>query len=315
MIGLVGTYNNSGLGIIDRFLVKNLGIPAQLLVQHPVKGVNIDWAAKDYVMSGYRPSPANCEEFLGKGIDVLLVVETPYSWDLLKMAKGRGIKVAFMPMLDSVGCEVLRGWQDYVDCLIAPTPAAYDILKDKGFRRCEYLHMPVDTEFFSFVGREFEDQAVFLFNAGYDQDGRKGSDRVLRLWKDLKFNLKMRSQGRILSDRGTLEIDFGEPELEGMYDEGDIYLAMSRKEGVGLPIYEAMSCGLPVIGSNLDVWDGVLFEGLTAKSDTEAAKLIQDLRYRPYKVRRLAVEARRRMEDLYSWDVWRSQYLKVLESL
>jgi glycosyltransferase involved in cell wall biosynthesis len=316
MLGLVGTCNNSGLGVINRFLIKHLPIEAQLLVQHPTKGNIVSWAAKDYVVANIRPTAAQCEEFLDKGVTVLIAVEVPYSWDLLDMCKARGIKVAFMPMLDSVGCSVLRKWVGHIDCLLAPTLSAYYAVQDMGFRRVEYLAVPVDTDFFAFVERDFEDEALFLYNAGYGGvEGRKGSDRVIELWKTMGFRLLMRAQNRFLGDIEGLEIDCGYHELEDMYNVGNVYLALSRKEGVGLPVYEAMSCGLPVIGSNLDVWRGVLHQDLVTSDLSEVRKLITELRRNSGKVRKLSQESRDIMVDLYSWHVWRERYLKVLASL
>jgi len=64
----------------------------------------------------------------------------------------------------------------------------------------------------------------------------------------VKYNL----QGKILlpDDRASKWWGVGEEELGRIYNAIDVYVHASTGEGFGLPLLEAMACGLPVIASN-----------------------------------------------------------------
>ncbi len=107
------------------------------------------------------------------------------------------------------------------------------------------------------------DRVVFFQSCGFSP-ARKGTDFVLRAFAELKDKksslLRLHSQVDIneklpelknlietLTKEGRLEIIKKTVPAPGLYHLGDVNLAPSRLEGIGLPMAEALACGLPLI--------------------------------------------------------------------
>ena len=124
-----------------------------------------------------------------------------------------------------------------------------------------------------------------------------------------------------------------------IYSEGDVYISPSKHEGVGLPVYEAMACGLPVIASNLVAYNSgmkqtfpqLFFEAVDTQKTNRymdctictpnIQRLSDCMKYfldDPGRVRTLSPLVSQYIEDNYSWHVLYEKYIstftQVLES-
>ena len=105
------------------------------------------------------------------------------------------------------------------------------------------------------------DYLNFFHSAGYSPY-RKGTDLLLRAFDkvqgkakliihtqvDLKlFMPRLLSSIQRMEINGKLEVIKGTYGAPGLYHLGDAYVYPSRLDGIGLTIFEALSCGLPVI--------------------------------------------------------------------
>jgi glycosyltransferase involved in cell wall biosynthesis len=192
-----------------------------------------------------KPTVEDFERYLSKERpDKILLIETPLNWNFLSLLNELSIPIVFIPMNDSVGLGRIKRIKDEhnisIDKFVCLTRWAYEIAQSYNLPSV-YCPFPVDTEKFKFTQRG-SDNIVFLHNAGkLGNKFRKGTDLVVSAyWQSIinrnSFNLLLRSQ---------YAKDVDNP--YELYSMGDVYLAPSRKEGLGLPIYEAMACGLPVI--------------------------------------------------------------------
>lgn len=119
------------------------------------------------------------------------------------------------------------------------------------------LFKPTSTE------RVDDDRVVFFQSCGFSPT-RKGTDFVLKAFAQLKNKnlslLRLHSQVDLgekipelkilienLIEEGRLEIIHKTVAAPGLYHLGDVNLAPSRLEGIGLPMAEALACGLPLI--------------------------------------------------------------------
>ena len=117
-----------------------------------------------------------------------------------------------------------------------------------------------------------------------------------------------------------------------LYRNGKIYVAPSRREGLGLPILEAMACGLPVITTNappMNEWfpkDYSLLVKVQCQSDLpygdvpmytpNAFDLMKKMEF-AYKNPKLMAQIGETncsiIQEKFSWDVLRDLYLEFLD--
>ncbi len=109
-------------------------------------------------------------------------------------------------------------------------------------------------------------------------------------------------------------------ELIKLYQNATLYVLPSHYEGLPTVLLEAMSCGLPVIATavsgNLDVIthgkNGILVPPKSPEKIAEAISLLlEDEQIR----KKLGENARKTIEEKYTWDILSNNYLKYYTSL
>ena len=118
-----------------------------------------------------------------------------------------------------------------------------------------------------------------------------------------------------------------------IYKHGKVYVAPSRREGLGLPILEAMACGLPVITTNappMNEWfiqDHLLVDVQNEHSlpygdipmyTPNPYDLMQKFIYaveHPKHMERMGKANRKTIEEKFSWRVLKDKYLNLLEEV
>lgn len=105
------------------------------------------------------------------------------------------------------------------------------------------------------------DKIIFFHSAGMST--RKGTDILIKTFLEYGLNkdsiLIIHSQipveqicgynSKELNDNGIVLIEKTVP-APGLYSMGDVYVYPSKLDGLGLTMYEALSCGLPLITSD-----------------------------------------------------------------
>lgn len=192
----------------------------------------------------------------------MYVVE-PWAW--IKNIQEE-IQVAYsMVESDAIGA----GWLATLNKMhgvIVPNKFIYDVFTSCGVTKPLHVVNPsVDTVQFPFIDRS--GKSVFTFGmAGY-MDNRKSAREVIQA-----FISEFRGEKDVRLIIHSTNTDFGyyrglkDPritiltkpmtynEMQLFYHSIDCYLAPSKGEGIGMTVLEAMSTGLPVIGTK---WGGM----------------------------------------------------------
>lgn len=105
-------------------------------------------------------------------------------------------------------------------------------------------------------------------------------------------------------------------ELKTYYQESDVFVMPSRKEGFGIVFLEAMAFGKPVIGGNYGGTPDIIVDGetgfLVEYGDVDALadrliRLLQDEKLR----KRMGEAARRHVEENYTFEHFRKRLLEL----
>lgn len=188
-------------------------------------------------------------DWLFHGIDLFIAFETPYEWNLFRLARKRGVKTILIPMYE---CEP-KPLPAYPDVVLAPSLLDYDVFKDeaKANFQIEYLPIPVDRLKVPF--RQREKALTFQHNAGHGGIiGRNGTTELLAAIPMLKSDAKViiYTQKKIDFDHPKCEIRVGNFEnYWDMWGSNDVFIFPHKFDGLSLPIQEALSSGMPVIST------------------------------------------------------------------
>jgi glycosyltransferase involved in cell wall biosynthesis len=108
-------------------------------------------------------------------------------------------------------------------------------------------------------------------------------------------------------------------DLPALYSAATLFAFPSLYEGFGLPLLEAMGCGVPVVSSNASSLPEVVGEGETAvllppKDQAAWTETLRRLLSDPAARRRLAAAGKRRVQH-FTWDRAARQLLGVYQAL
>jgi len=111
-----------------------------------------------------------------------------------------------------------------------------------------------------------------------------------------------------LSDVASFTPHVPHDEVPVRLHELDIYVALSRMESFGVAVIEASACGLPVVVSDVGGLPEVVADGKTGlvvplENVDAAAEALVRLVTQPDLRRRMGQAGRRRIEELYDWNV------------
>lgn len=202
-----------------------------------------------------RDFPAELVQWVCEGADVLLSFETWYRNSVPAMARELGVKTALMPMVEC--CQRDGFGLPDTDLAICPHALCLDEMRGNtpGLRGAikTLLSPPCDVERIKFTPRRTAQ--AFVHHAGHaGSSDRNNTSKVIAAWKHVRSpaRLILRSQGEIPDVPGDIRISVIRGAAENYWDLwneglGDVYLHPHRWEGCGLPIYEALAAGMPVM--------------------------------------------------------------------
>lgn len=243
-VGTLCYATQSGLGILAKSFFDHGIISDILVVKHPHYQEHLDWYPEQH-----RYSRHNYVEFL-KTIDVLLLLENAWYWDIVKVARSIGVRVVMIPMYEYTPFP-LPVPADYYIC---PSLLDYDFYKHL---RSSHLTIPVDVPW------KLRTKATnFVHNAGHGgRKYRNGTPELLEAMQYVESPIKLTVRGQpgerrikelfdlwrpSLDPRVTLTLD-NVPETE-LYN-GDVFIFPEKFNGLSLPLQEAHASGMLVMAS------------------------------------------------------------------
>lgn len=253
-IGLAGYSCNSGLGELNRQVVKHIPEISRWIIRpHSKLGYQEPERDIDYQVHDKRFPHG----FLD-GLSTILFFETEFYPGLAKQARIEGKRVVCVPMLEWTPDKKRRknSWLDEVDLFICPTKQCYDTLSEEGLP-CVYFPWPCDTDRYRFVKVEYCHQFLFIEgNGGFL--GRKGGDvvrKAKKIWPEMPLIVKTMKDRKEWPE-GTNFVKPGE-DNKTLYMHGDVLLYPAHCDGIGLQPYEAMTSGMPVITPDAEPWSEI----------------------------------------------------------
>jgi len=254
-IGIIARIDNGGLANMTYDYWKNIHeITKCLTIMSESPYQDVSRYPEQIICQNY-PTIEEMDLFL-KDIDVVIAFETPYNWNIFSMAKERGIKSVLIPMYE---------WTEEKppiepDLYLCPSLMEKDIYKFYP-TKSEYIQNPVDRKLFKFRLREKAE--TFVFNNGHGGTfGRNGLMPLLEAIKLVKSDIKflIHSQVPIPEiDDERVEVRLGDiKKRTDLFEEGDVLLFPRLFGALSLPTWEALSCGMPVLSTNLYPFNKIL---------------------------------------------------------
>lgn len=255
-IGLVGFNTAQGLGYLHRDLVKFLPVDHWLATAHSrfpalpdVPGVKTTHCSSD-------PSEEEIHAWLDT-VDVVVFAETSVPKHLPRMAQARGVKTVCVPMVEWLPREA--PWLRHVDHWLAPTMFSHSILLAREVDGLvDYHPWPIDTTRIPYRQRQRVQEFVFAQGNGGPHD-RKGAEVVAEIARLApQLNIRVYSQTATHRSSKTTEVDWGSAPVNycgpasdpaEIYRSGDVFLAPSKWEGLGLQLLECQAAGMPLVAT------------------------------------------------------------------
>jgi hypothetical protein len=252
-----------GLGYLARDFFENGIINSVVIKQHHCYQNHPEW----YPNNSLRISSGNHSSFLTErvrewieSLDRLVVFETPFHWEYMRLAKELGVKTIFIPMYECTP-KVLPVQPDKFIC-----PSLLDLLYFPRTEQREslYVPVPVDVKAIPFVKREKAE--TFIHNVGHGGlRGRNGTDELLQALSYIKSPariiincqdkpkaeeiLRQGQAGGKLAEKLLVIVSGAVPERKDLY-QGDVFVFPEKFNGLSLPIQEAFASGMLVMTTN-----------------------------------------------------------------
>ena len=269
--GIVARADNSGLGNMSWELWGRLGIDKAVVITNGVYQTFPERFGCKEALPASEFDDAAVRRLL-EGLDAIITVETPYNWNLYKIAKEMGVKSVMFPMY-----ECLKKGMPRPDLYICPSDLDFDSIEGSKVS----MPFPVNTEKIRFKTREYA--RTFVHNAGHGGLlGRNGTDIVLAaipLVKNKDARFIIRSQTPTECDDPRVDVRVGNFEnYWDMWDEGDVFVFPHKFDGLSLPIQEALAAGMPLITTRMYPFDTWLpTEFMVDVDRTETVKLSREI--------------------------------------
>lgn len=220
----------------------------------------VTWAKKTYFQ--VNATPIVKSDFIKwikyNNIDTILFNEQQW-WPPVIWAKQLGVKVG--SYIDYYTEETIPFFDIY-DFLICNTKRHYSAFK--WHSQCFYLPWGTNIDLFkpNTDSHRIDKKIVFFSSLGYNP-GRKGVYSLIKAFSKIDYTeakllihtqvgldtyLKdMSDVVKKMTDLGALCIVNKTIPAPGLYHLADVYCYLSKLDGIGLTLLEALSCGLPAI--------------------------------------------------------------------
>lgn len=266
MIGLIARRDNTGLGIQTHEFYKHISPDKTLVVdvsslnhlqQYPYR------YPKCKVVTD-KISIEDINEFLD-GLKVIFCCETPYNYELFRLARRKGIKIILQYNYEFLEMNSLRDVY-YPDVFASPSLWNIENVK-KEFKNVMYLPVPVNRELLPFVEKKKFKRFLHIVGNSAEHD-RNGTAATLQAFKNtgrtdielvVKCFNKKASDKWVASASKNITIDTNNTtNYEHNYVGFDAMILPRKYGGLCLPMQEALSCGMPVIMTAISPNTGIL---------------------------------------------------------
>jgi len=249
-LGII-TYTNlaSGIGLFGYEFWKYLEADSILSVPNKIKGQDT-WTDRQLTLS-HPPGVKDFKKYIEQfEPDTLLFLETPFSHNLYRVARGCQVKTVGIPMHES---RASVGMQP--DLLICTSHEAW---RKSNHSNKRLMFLPIGLELFPYKKRTGH---TFIHNIGYGGvHDRRQTTNVVKAFQGLqdpKARLILRTQrdwpeGSRVKDKRITYIKKNYPNPADVYADGDIAIAPMAYGGYERIVLEAMASGLPVLTTDAD---------------------------------------------------------------
>lgn len=240
VVGSIGYSTVQGLGLLLKDFYDNGLVHVVYNYLHSSRPNNPDWYGNEFVCPLNTYDERHLLKFL-KTIDLLLLLETPFRWEILNLAKSIGVKTVLMPMHECTP-EVLPVLPDGI---INPSK-----LDQENYPQGKYIPVPVSNHV-EWNQRYCAKQ--FVHNAGHlGLRGRNGTRQLIEAMEyvEVPCELLIRSQTSISYPKQlpkNVTIEIGEVPFKELWNFGDVFIFPERFNGLSLPLQEARAAGMYVM--------------------------------------------------------------------
>lgn len=347
---MIGYSSNTGLGYQTRDFYKNIGADKVLIANlEKFNGMPVDhsWAYQPRVCNGI-PTRADIE-WVVDGMDVVFCCETPLNFYLFEYAKKQGVKTVMQ-----YNFEFLRYIRE--PKLIAPdvlaSPSFWKIpeVEKLGIAEVVYLPVPIDIKRIPYRVAPKVETLVHVMGRAAMND-RNGTKEFLKLaldsrMKDYKFLMYAQKPTERSTQqefdsimrvfhlmksklRNRIEIRYDVKSNADLYAEGEVMVMPRKYAGLCLPLWEALSSGMPVVMTDISPNNKVLpkqwlcdthFSGDSGLSNgidmfsADIDSLVETVKWISNNYEISNVKARSMAESM-SWDARRDSYIKLFERI
>jgi glycosyltransferase involved in cell wall biosynthesis len=216
-------------------------------------------------------------------------------------------------------------------CVTAVSRFVADLVaRDLDFRgNIRVIPNGVDTKTFM-PGRSAAGRSTIRVLFGGNLSRRKGADLLPAIAKRLPAGIELWCATGLRGEKPAVTRDHLKmvgrvpyADMPSLYNEVDILLMPTAREGFGLVVAEAMACGLPVVASNISTMPELVHEGqggiLCSLDDPSGfADAIERIAAAPELRRAMGEYNRARIERVYTLErmvqAYRTLFEEVLES-
>jgi len=188
--------------------------------------------------------------------------------DLVGIANSLGVKTYGCLVYEKFNQMDFNEYRKYTK-LIAPTKFFLSEYRKNGFYNSYYVPFGIDLNELNESPRKENSKPQFLHIGGWGGVGnRKNTDIIIKAYQQDNFE----SDLVILSQR---EMNLKREELIDIINSCDATILPSRWESTGIPLYESLAMGKPVICTDMPVFSEVIKEnsnGLLVESTQKMVK-------------------------------------------
>ncbi|MFV0362239.1 MAG: glycosyltransferase [Suipraeoptans sp.] len=155
------------------------------------------------------------------------------------------------------------------DFLICNTKRHYSVFS--WYPQCFYIPWGCDTSLYAPKKREYDGNKIVFFHS-MGMSNRKGTNVLVKTF--IANNLGASGAKLVIHTQINIDSIIAKEEAEkynieiiektvaapGLYHLGDVYVYPAKLDGLGLTLYEAISCGLPVIATDAEPMNEVINE-------------------------------------------------------